>query len=213
MRANGHTVFTPTLTGLGERAHLLGANPDLYTHIYDIAQVIATEELHDAILVGHSYAGAVITGVADRLPHAIAQLVYFDAMILQPGASMLDSVPAAALDMYRALRRDNGGSGLIAVPPHEFFAVSDPAQTAWLGRRLTPQPVDTFFSKMQLQNPIGNDLPATYIACNNPYFGPTATSRDFAKTVRAWKYLELDAGHDAMISAPEKVAALLGRIA
>lgn len=213
LRAQGHMVFTPTLTGLGERAHLRAINPDLYTHIEDIVQVIANEELRDVILVGHSYAGSVITGVADRIPNAIAHLVYLDAFILQPDATMLDPAPVEALGNYRAMLFENGGSGAIPAPPIEFFAVSDPEQAAWVSRRLTPHPVNTFFSKMKLQNPIGNNLPVTYIACTNPYFRQTEASRNFAKTRSDWKYLEIATSHDAMISAPEKMMGLLGRIA
>jgi pimeloyl-ACP methyl ester carboxylesterase len=212
LRAQGHTVFTPTLTGLGERADLLAVNPDLNTHIGDVIQVIANEEIGDVILVGHSYAGIVVSGVADRIPESIAHLVYLDAVILQPGASMLELVSAETIEYYRSLLPENGCGGVIPPPPAEFFGISDPQQVAWLNRRLTPQPLATYFNKVELHNPLGNNLAVTYIAGTHPYFRPTEASRNFAKNKQKWKYIEIDASHDAMISAPEKLAALLAQI-
>ena len=212
LRAHGHRVFTPTLTGLGERAHLLALDPDLDTHIEDIAQVIANEELRDVILIGHSYGGAVVTGVVDRMPETIAHLVYLDALILQQGHAVLDTAPPETRDFCRSLLRSNGGSGVIPIPPLDFFAVADTAQCAWLTRHLTPQPVATFFSKIHLQRELGAARPVSYITCTEPYFSQTQFARDFVKTMPHWNQLEIATGHDAMVTAPRELADLFNRI-
>src|SRR6476620_2380910 len=93
LRARGHELFTPTYTGLGERAHLANPQVELETHIADILGVLRFEDLHNVVLVGHSYGGMVITGVADRAPERLAQLVYLDALLPENGQSAIDTFP------------------------------------------------------------------------------------------------------------------------
>lgn len=212
LRAQGHRVFTPTLTGLGERLHLLPSKPDLDTHIEDVVRVIANEELRDVILVGHSYGGAVVTGAADRARDAIAHLVYLDALVLQPGKAVLDGASNETLAFYESLRAGNDGPGAIPIPPIEFFAVYEQEQVEWLQRRLNPHPVETFFTKLRLQHPLGAGRPVTYITCTDPYFPQTEVFRNFAKTVPGWNQLDIATGHDAMVTAPEELAELLNNI-
>ncbi|HSB97259.1 MAG TPA: alpha/beta fold hydrolase [Spongiibacteraceae bacterium] len=212
LRAAGHVVFTPTLTGLGERAHLHIFNPGLNIMIADIVQVIENEELHDVILVGHSFAGAVIAGVVDRSGEKIGHLVYLDALILQAGAAVTDGGSPEMREVFSALRTANGGNGLINTPPVEFFALKTAAQALWVTRRLTPQPVESFFEKLNLNHPLGNGRPVTYITCTDPYFAPTEPSRAIARSMQGWNYLDIATGHDAMISAPEELAKLLAQL-
>lgn len=207
LRAQGHTVFTPTLTGLGERAHLLPF-ADLEAMIKDVVQLIEVEELRDVVLVGHSFSGVVISGVADRITDKIQHLVYLDALVLTAGSAVLDDASKESLEYYNSLRISNGGSGGIPVPPASFFAVASDQEEP-LARRLTPQPVESFFGKLQLNNPLGNGLPVTYIVCTDPYFSPTEPSRELAHTMPGWRFRDIAAGHDAMISAPRELAALL----
>ena len=209
--AQGHRVFTPTLTGLGERAHLLALDPDLNTHIDDIVQVIASEELSDVILVGHSYGGGVISGVVDRIPEKIAQLIYLDALVLAPGSAVLEHAPEETLAFYRSRTRAEGGDGVIPCPPASFFGIDSPEQIAWLERRLTPHPILTFMTPLQLQNPLGNGRPAAYIVCTDPQFTQTEPSRALAKA-QGWKFYEIATGHNAMMSAPRELVDLFARI-
>jgi pimeloyl-ACP methyl ester carboxylesterase len=213
LRAQGHTVFTPTLTGLGERAHLLNLDPDLDLMIADIVQVIDSEELTDVILVGHSFGGAVVSGVVDCMAEKIRRLVYLDALILRPGTAVLEDATAESLAFFSSLKRDNGGSGVISIPPLSFFALEHNEHAEWLKRRLTPHPVLSFFSKLQLHNPLGNGRLVTYITCTDPYFDPTAPARKFAHDMPGWQHLDIATGHDAMISAPRQLAQLFAGLA
>lgn len=211
LRATGHQVFTPTMTGLGERAHLLDAHTNLSTCIADIAGVIDAEELQDVVLVGHSFAGPVITGVADRMPQHLQQLVYLDALVVQHGQSALSLFSA---DVQQERSRTIDPEGLrMAIPSPEKFGVTDPAQQAWLKRRLTPHPLKAYTEPLQLQHPIGNGLPKTYIAVTDPWYPPLAALRDWVRAQPDWQWREIAAGHDAMVTAPDALAELLQAIA
>lgn len=209
LRAYGHRVFTPTLTGLGERAHLRASAPDLEMHIADIVQMMFCEELEDVVLVGHSYAGAVISGVADCMAYALRRLVFLDALVLPPGQHVLYAASAEALAYYRSLDHDAGGSALIPAPPAGFFGIEDPAQAAWVDRHLSPHPLATFMAPLQLSNPVGNGLPVTYIHCTNPEFTEIRNSFALACAMPGWQHLELATGHDAMVTAPEALTRVL----
>ena len=116
LRSQGHRVFTPTQTGLGERKHLLSRDTTLDTFVEDVANVLDVEDLRDVILVGHSFGGVPITGVADRMPERVRHLVYLDAVILQDGQSFLGTLPPEAAARLRAAARD-GGNGMVLPPP------------------------------------------------------------------------------------------------
>ena len=209
LRADGHRVFTPTLSGLAERAELLSQQPTLDTHIDEVAQLIAAESLRDVLLVGHSFGGTVACGIADRTPENIRHLVMLDGHILQSGSAVTDVAPVEVLDYYQRLRVKNGGSGAIPVPPIDFFGITEPAQIAWLEQNLTPQPVETFFTPLKLRHPLGAGLPVTYITCTEPEFRHTKAAREFARSIPEWHQLDIATGHDAMVSAPDKLAELL----
>lgn len=212
LRAQGHRVHTPTLTGLGERAHLLAHAPGLSTMIEDVVRVIECEELEDVVLVGHSFSGTVISGVADRIAGRLRHLVYLDALVIPGGSAVLDGGSPDSRQYYESLRTANGGSGGIPVPPVHFFDVGSVEQEAWLLRRLTPHPVESFLEKLELRHPLGNGLPATYVVCTAPYFAPTEPSRALAAQQPGWRMVDIATGHDAMISAPGELARLLASI-
>ena len=209
LRALGHRVFTPTSPGLAERAELLSTHPDLGVFIADLAELFARENLRDAILVGHSFGGAVVSGAVDRMPERIRHLVFLDAVILQPGAAVFDHAPSEALGFYRSLLPEFGGDGAVPVPPIDFFGVKDEQQIEFLLPRLTPQPVKTFFSKQQLQRPLGAGRGVTCIHCTEPYFRQGEAYRAYAESRTDWRHINLATGHDAMISAPQALSELL----
>lgn len=211
LRAAGHHVFTPTMTGLGERAHLLNGHTNLSTCIEDIAAVINAEELQDVVLVGHSFAGPVITGVADRMAERLSRLVYLDALVVQNGQSAL-SLFSAEVQQERSRTIDPEGLRM-AIPSPEKFGVSDPAQQAWLKRRLTPHPLKAYTEPLMLRHPLGHGLPKTYIAVTDPWYAPLAALRDWVRTQPDWQWREIAAGHDAMVTAPDALADLLLAIA
>jgi pimeloyl-ACP methyl ester carboxylesterase len=212
LEAEGHRVLTPTQTGLGERAHLLSPAIDLELFAEDIARVFLMEDLSDVVLVGHSFAGAAITGLADRMPERLRQLVYLDALIVESGETPMSRVPAEVAEQRMAASRAFDGGLSMPVPPPEAFGVTRPEDIGWIGDRLVPHPLRTFMSALTLANPIGNGVPATYIACTEPWYGPLASSRERARAL-GWPMREIATGHDAMVTAPGGLARLLTDIA
>jgi len=212
LRALGHSVHTPTLTGLGERSHLLAFNPGMDTFVDDITQVLRFEDLTNVILVGHSFAGAVISGVADRMAERLRHLVYLDAMILQSGQSATDTAPADLMARYRQEAQDTSGG--LSVPPNTpaYYGITDPAQARWLEARLTPHPFRTYSDPLTLAHPLGNGVPATYIACTQPLHRSTARSRALAQTMPGWSYREIATGHNAMMLQPGELTRMLTEI-
>jgi pimeloyl-ACP methyl ester carboxylesterase len=211
LRNAGHAVYAPTMTGLGERAHLLRADTGLSTCIEDICASIEAEELHDIVLVGHSFAGVVISGVADRLARSIRRLVYLDALVVQHGQSALSVFPQ---EVQQERMRTIDAEGLrMAIPDASKFGVTEAQQVAWLKRRLTPHPLKAYTDALLLQNPLGNGLPKTYVAVTNPWYAPLASVREAVRAQADWNYCELSAGHDAMVTSPGALADLLCALA
>jgi pimeloyl-ACP methyl ester carboxylesterase len=208
LRRRGHTVFTPTLTGLGERSHLLSKSIDLDVFITDIANVLLWEDLADVVLVGHSFGGTTITGVADRLPERIRRLVYLDAMLLENGQSAFGLLPEDVVAARIRAAQESSGGLSIPAPPAGAFGICDAAQVAWLEARLTAHPFNTYASPLRLAHPVGNGLPTTYVVCTDPIYAPLEESRHWVKAA-GWKTVEISTGHDAMVIAPERLAGLL----
>jgi pimeloyl-ACP methyl ester carboxylesterase len=210
LRVAGHEVFTPTLTGLGERDHLMSPDIGLDTHIQDVVGVLEYEDLRDVILVGHSYSGMVVTGVVDRIPERIAQLVYLDAFVPEDGKALIDYQPPETAELFREKTRTEGeGYKLPAVIPPEALGITDQADLAWVRPRVNPHPLKTKLDPVHLTNPRAARVPRTFIWCNDPANGPFEQFARRARGDKSWRYVELAAGHDAMITAPEKLSELL----
>ena len=203
LRDDGHEVFAPTLSGVAERAHL-AAHVDLSVHIDEVRGLLAFEDVRDGVLVGHSYAGLVISGVASRAPAHISRLVYLDAFVVGDGESLLDLLRPERRQVYESSVRD----GMIPSPPPEVFGITDAEQARWAGERLTPQPLSTFTEPLSL--PAEPPVPRTYVHCT---VGPLVPSfSGFAERLRdapGWTAATLATGHDAMITRPGDLAALL----
>ncbi len=208
LRSRGHNVITPTQTGLGERAHLLSKSITLDTFVEDILNVIKYEDIKDIILVGHSFGGNAISGTADRMPERIKQLVYLDAVILENGQSVFGLLPKDVVEARTKAAQESSGGLTIPAPPPAAFGITDAAQAAWLAPRLTPHPFNTFTSPLKLGNKVGNGLPAYYVFCNDPVYGPLQASRDWVKK-NGMKMVEIKSGHDAMAIAPQALADML----
>lgn len=213
LRSHGHEVFTPTLTGLGERRHLLSPAVDLDMHITDVVNTLEFEDLHAVILAGHSYGGTVITGVADRAMDRIGHLVYLDAPIPQDGRSLVDVVGPAM-----ASSRDHGrvvdGVELVMWPsadPRSFHGVTDPDRMAWMAPRLAPHPWKCFEQKLHLPNAAAiAKIPQTYIVCSERMRIMARQAFANAEDARLW---EIESGHDLMIIKPEALTEMLLRLA
>jgi pimeloyl-ACP methyl ester carboxylesterase len=213
LRAAGHDVFTPTLTGLGERAHLLGPAINLETHIQDVVGVLHYEDLRDVVLVGHSYSGMVISGVAELAAERLGHLVYLDAFVPGDGQALSDFAPPAIIALFHETARLEGdGYGVPPLPG--TFGITSEEDLAWVRPRLGMHPLQTKLDPVRLSNPHASRLPRTYIYCTNPDAPPGSLSAfaQFATRLRtdaAWRYREIATGHDAMITEPDQLSRLL----
>jgi pimeloyl-ACP methyl ester carboxylesterase len=215
LRAAGHDVFTPTLTGLGERVHLGHPDIDLDTHIIDIVNVLEYEDLQDVVLVGWSYGGMVITGVADRIPERLAHLVYLDAWVPQDGQNFYDCWPDSeawrAEDEARA--RAIGDGWRHYYPDEAMDAMSDVSAVdrSWFLEKRKGHPLKTLTQPLRLHRTPEPRLSRTYIYCPvgvDPS-EPEPAFLQRARTEPGWRYLALSASHLAPISAPRETADLL----
>lgn len=209
----GHRVLTPSLTGFGDKAHLLGPEVGLDTHVHDIVGLIAEEDLSEVILVGHSYAGMVVSSAANQVPDRIARLVYLDAFVPEHGESAADAQPGAQNLIDQAVTSDSGWR----VPPFPemppplgLFGVTDPADIAWLRTMLSDMPVRCFQQPAGLDNPAVDTIPRTHIHCA---VRPEGIARPAVPVIQpngtpaqVW---ELPTGHDCMITMPAELADLL----
>jgi pimeloyl-ACP methyl ester carboxylesterase len=209
LTAAGHRVLTPTQTGLGERAHLLTAAITPETFVDDIANMIVAEELDEVFLVGHSFGGRSVCGVADRMPERLRRLVFLDAALPESGKSAFDhTLPELRAERIR--RAQESSAGLSIPPPNAAaFGITDPADAAWVERRLTPHPLATYSLPLTLRHPLGGGVPVTYIRCVAPAYANTASSAALAQAQSGWQYLEIATGHDAMITAPAELTQML----
>jgi pimeloyl-ACP methyl ester carboxylesterase len=205
---NDHLVFTPTLTGLGERSHLISADITLDTMVDDIVNVMKYEDLNDITLVGHSFAGTVITGVADREAARIKQLIYLDASILEDGECIFDNMQTDIVKARKKLAKDTSDGLSLPVPRGEDLGIFDDDQWQSVKDFLTPHPLSTYTSTLNLTHPPGNNLPCHYIVCTRPYYTPLTWARERAEQY-AWPIIEIETGHDAMITAPEELSDML----
>lgn len=212
LRAAGHEVHTPTLTGLAERSHLLRPDIDLDFHITDICHVLHYEDLHEVILVGHSYGGMVVTGVADRASERVGHLVYLDAATPINGESLVAMTPPG---MLRRAPRVVDGVELVLFPGTEAlpnYGVTDPDDLAWMKPKLTPHPFACFDQPLRLTNEDALwAIPQSHIVCTS-----TLATRDPARMATAQaagRVWDIDTGHDLMITEPQAVADHLLRVA
>ena len=209
LRAAGHVVCTPTLTGLGERAHLLRPGLTIEHFATDVANVIEAEELQRVILVGHSFAGGPISVVADRKPEALKCLIYLDAVLLENGQSAFSKLEPAIIAQRVKLAQETSEGLTIPPPPPAAFGVTEMHDAAWLRRRLTPQPLNSYREPIRLNHPLGNGVKKTYIACTDPAYEPLVATHDWVRRQNGWQYLEFASGHDAMVIRPEALTELL----
>jgi pimeloyl-ACP methyl ester carboxylesterase len=205
LRAAGHLVYAPSLTGLGERAHSLSSTINLDTHINDIVRLLYYENLTDVILVGHSYGGMVITGIADRAAASVAHLVYLDAANPTNGQSLVD-VAGPMMLAARAMGEVRDGIELVLIPektPPQFYGVTDPADIAWMQARLSPHPWACFEQPLRLENEAALwSIPQTHLIC--------ASTRESRASSLCGNYRgpihECNTGHDLMVTEPDWVA-------
>ena len=210
LRAAGHEVHAPTLTGLSERAHLLSPLVGLETHVEDVVRLVDVLGLTDVVLVGHSYAGQVVTAVADRRPAAIARRVYLDAFVGSDGEAARDLLPETVEHHWAQSAAEQGFGWLVAVRKLSVLGVTDPADVDWLLPRLTAHPWRTYTDPLRLTG-AGEAVPATFLECVD-WMRVFAGQADRARA-KGWPVHELATGHEAMVTAPVELARVLTDIA
>ena len=206
LQAAGHDVYTPTYTGLGERAHLASPAIDLDTHIDDVLAVLHYEDLRDVVLVAHSYGGMVATGAADRAGDRIARLIYVDAYVPENGQCVFDLMPAHMRAAHQEAAQVHGDGWLIPAPAPPGDTL--PADLAWATARRRSHPIRTLTQPLLLKA-TNVALPRSYIYCTritpDDRYGPFARR---AKSDSTWRYFEIDASHSPHITAPEALVRL-----
>lgn len=207
LQAEGHEVFTPTLTGIGERSHLLSPEVNLETHISDVVNLIRWEELSNVVLCGHSYAGAVVSGVADRVPERIGALIYLDAFVLEDGESVHDYLPPDHRNRQLEGARLQGDGWKAPPIPAAAFNVNA-KDAAWMDRQCTMHPLAAFQQPLRLGGGIDAVNEVTYILATRHEESPFMPSYERAKA-RGWKTIDIACGHDAMLDMPEELTAIL----
>lgn len=195
LRAGGHDVYAPTLTGLGDRVHLLSGRPTQQLHAEDVANTLFFEDLHDVVLVGHSYGGIVITLAAERSDR-IKQLIYLDAFVPRHGESLLEHLPQQFQEL---LVRPSSG------PIHTFAPDSSISESVppWAKERLVDQPATDLTEPILLPTTASTRLARTFIAAR------AGNVADLFPEVRTWNYMEYDGDHEALLNAPQVVSAAL----
>ncbi|RDG33482.1 alpha/beta fold hydrolase [Streptomyces corynorhini] len=214
LESAGHRVLAPSLTGYGDKAHLLGPEVGLGTHIDDIVGLIVEQDLTEVVLVGHSYAGLVVSSVADRVPERIAHLVHLDAMVPRDGESAADVLPVTQNLIDLALKSESGWRVPPLPefpPPAGLFGVTDPADVAWLRTLLSDQPVRCLQERVHLDNRAADVIPRTHIHCTAGV--PEGITRRPIDPIQPngapARIRELATGHDCMITMPAELTELL----
>jgi pimeloyl-ACP methyl ester carboxylesterase len=210
LRGGGHEVYTPTLTGLGERSHLADMPINLDTHITDIVNVILWEDLNDVVLVGHSYGAIVVNGVADQIAERIGCLVYLDPILAEDGDTLLSLRPDLKELLLRQASEDRG---LFVCPrPAAGFGLNA-ADQAWVDAKMTPQPVATFVQALRLTGRVAEVPSRVYIyAADGPFGSPAKT---ICERQRGQPHTQVfgiaPSGHDIMIDQPDQLTDILTR--
>lgn len=205
LEARGHQVWTPTLIGLGDRAAEATPATGLAVHVDQISEWILSNDLKDLVVVGHSYAGLVMVGTAERVAERIRRLVYLDALVPDHGQSAFDLMPGAEPGFVQAMRSLRSEFLVPPMSPEEL-GVTRPADVTWVRAHLTPMPILTHREKVNASQRKASKIPSSYVECLQ--FGLGAGFADRARRA-GWRVLQADSGHDIMVTDPEGLADLL----
>jgi pimeloyl-ACP methyl ester carboxylesterase len=220
LRAAQHDVYAPTLTGLGERVHLLGPDVNLSTHIQDIVNVLFYEDLSEVILVGHSYAGMVIAGVAEAIPESLGHVIYLDVgSVPDDRRSYFDTLSPEIGEQWTSNAIEAQGTRVFPASSTYWplflsaCSITDPVDIDWMEPRLTPQPLATMEEPARLSTAHAPRVRGSYIRCR-PEKNADAVEELYTKVrARGWDYYEIQSDHEVMITAPRALASLLADIA
>jgi pimeloyl-ACP methyl ester carboxylesterase len=207
----GHRVLTPSLTGLGDRQHLLSPEVDMNTHIRDVVNTLVGNDLRDVILVGHSYGGLPVTCAADQVPERIGTLVYLDALIAENGKTTMELQSPPIRDALIQSTSKDRGVDVIAPFRAEDWGVADPEPAAKMNAMMCPHPAKTFETRMVVEGTPGNSLPSVYIRCTDPVVPNLVYFHDLARSL-GMAMVDLQAGHLLMATHPRLLAETLMKL-
>ena len=210
LEKKGHKVFTPTLTGLGERSHLLSKDIKLATHVTDIVNVIKWEGLKDIVLVGHSYGGIIVTGVADQMQDAISSIVFLDAFVPEAGDTLAEKASQAARDAMVAVI-ERGEVGMKPLPA-ALFRVNE-NDRAWVDRMCTLHPAATLTDKATYTGGRDRIAKRAYIRAKGYPSVPFDAAQEKLKAIAGWRIYEVPCGHDVMVDMPDRLTEILLEVA
>ncbi len=222
LRLAGHVVYTPTLTGLGERTHLASRETTLDTHIQDIASILEFEDLDPVILIGHSYGGFVVSGVAEKVPERLRLLVFVDALIPHDGASAGEQFGPDALAALQRAAEVEGHGWLVPITvgipdpatATSIFGVTKEADLKWMREKLNRfHPLACFTQKIRLGRHDPSIVPRFVIECVQPGQRGRATQQAKLAREARWGYHQIVSGHDVMIAQPRRLASALCSLA
>lgn len=209
LRAKGHSVYAPSLTGLGDRMHLASPEINLDTHIADIVNLMEAEELSDVILCGHSYAGMVITGVAERAPQYLSNLIYLDAFVPGSGQGLEDMLPAERREANLARVGDDGEGWRMASPDPAFWGIRSPDDVAWLKRHLVDHPYACMTQPLDHSDPWLKFDNRTFVLAKGNKGSPFHAIVESFGDSSGWRIETVDCGHDVMVDEPAWLIELL----
>jgi pimeloyl-ACP methyl ester carboxylesterase len=206
LESAGHRVITPTLTGLGDRRHLASPRTGLSVHVEDVVAAMEFEDLHDVVLLGHSYAGQVISGVASARPGRIRALVFHDAFVPEDGQSALDLLPPTIASHFVESAKTAGDGWLMPQRPLAALGVTDEKARAWLEPRLVPHPLRTYQDGARVGDDVAA-IPSGFLECTGwaGIFAPHAAKA----RARGWPVRRIAADHEALATAPGELAETL----
>jgi pimeloyl-ACP methyl ester carboxylesterase len=208
LQAAGHDDFTPTLTGVGDRSHLLSREVNLDTHIQDVLNLIKWEELTDIVLCGHSYGGCVISGVVDRMPERIRSLVYLDAFVPEDGDNQLQHLPETLATRLLEGTETLGEGWKVPPIPAAVFNVNA-ADRQWVDRQCTLHPLATMQQRLRLREGLGRIKNITFVLATG-WNGVSPFPPFYEKAkAKGWKTRALSCGHDVMLDLPEELTEVL----
>jgi pimeloyl-ACP methyl ester carboxylesterase len=210
LRSRGHIVFSPTLTGLGERVHQLNPDIDLSLHVADVLGVVKYESLDDIVLVGHSYGGFVISGVAEAIRGKIGSIVFLDAFVPNDGEALVDIVQPAVQEIIRGAQ--SRGEQTVPVRDAAAFRMNE-KDRAWADSLANPQPIGTFLEKIWLTGARERIAKKTYIRAVGYPNVSFDRFHERAKADPSWRTYEVDCGHHIMIDEPDRLTEILQEVA
>jgi pimeloyl-ACP methyl ester carboxylesterase len=208
LRRVGHEVYTPTLTGVGERSNLMSRAINLDTHVQDIVNVIRWEELSDVVLCGHSYGGMVISGVCERIPEKLRALVYLDAFVPENNQSVMDLVPAELAASFVDDAKNHGQGYLVSPIPAEIFRVNL-HDAAWVDRMCVKHPLACLEQKISLTGMIAHVPKRLYVRGTEFKRSELERIAERLKGEAGWKVFSLPCGHDLMLDMPQETTEIL----